>query len=212
MNISNFMKVVVAGSILTVGVLFCVAGPDSTLSAQEEEGGGGRGAGQGQGRGGGQGRGAAPQAPAPYKEMPVDKYDRNATLWAHERSGFKSGWQRGREVYFQNCWMCHSEYVIAGDWAPAPTLRDVTKRLTDAQITAKIQTGGGRMPAFKQLTDADIKDLLTLMHEKCGTFPTGGGCFDEHNPPPNPLYRFGTEYLAPNAVDAVDAAKPQAKP
>ena len=129
--------------------------------------------------------------------MPVDKYDRNATLWAHERSGFKSGWQRGREVYFMNCWMCHSEYVIAGDWAPVPTLRDVTKRLTDAQITTYIQNGAGRMPAFKQLTDADIKDLLALFHEKCGTFPTGGGCFDEHNPPPNPLYEFGTEYLAP---------------
>src|SRR5688572_4120323 len=119
MNISNFSKVVLAGSVVSVGLLFCLAGPDNRLLAQE-----------GEGRGGGQGRGAAPQgrggapqpAPAPYKEMPVDKYDRNATLWAHERSGFKSGWQRGREVFFMNCWMCHSEYVIAGDWAPVPTL------------------------------------------------------------------------------------------
>ena len=203
MNISNFSKVVLAGSVVSVGLLFCLAGPDNRLLAQEEEG---RGAGQGRGAAP-QGRGGAPQpAPAPYKEMPVDKYDRNATLWAHERSGFKSGWQRGREVFFMNCWMCHSEYVIAGDWAPVPTLRDVTKRLTDAQITTYIQNGAGRMPAFKQLTDADMKDLLALFHEKCGTFPTGGGCFDEHNPPPNPLYRFGTEYLAPNAVDA--AKKP----
>ena len=202
MNISNVMKVALAGSILSAGVLFCMTGPVRTLSAQ------GRGAppeGRGaapEGRGAGpQGRGAAPQA-APVKEMPVDKYDRNATLWANERSGYTSGWQRGREVYFMNCWMCHSEYVIAGDFLPVPSLRAVTKRLTDAEITARIQNGAGRMPAFKQLTDADIKDLLALFHEKCGTFPTGGGCFDEHNPPPNPLYRFGTEYLAPNAVDA----------
>ena len=202
MNASNSMKAVAALSILSVGMLFCVTGSESTLSAQ------GRGAapeGRGaapEGRGGGQGRGTAPQA-APYKEMPVDKYDRNATLWANERSGFTSGWQRGREVYFMNCWMCHSEYVIAGDFLPVPSLRAVTKRLTDAEITTRIQNGAGRMPAFKQLTDADMKDLLALFHEKCGTFPTGGGCFDEHNPPPNPLYRFGTEYLAPNAVDRV---------
>jgi mono/diheme cytochrome c family protein len=201
MKLSNVTRSAAVLSVLSVGVLFCFTGPDRTLSAQ----GGGAAA---QGRGGApEGRGGAPQAaPAPYKEMPVDKYDRNATLWAHERSGFKSGWQRGREVYFMNCWMCHSEYVIAGDWAPVPTLRDVTKRLTDAQITTYIQNGAGRMPAFKQLTDADIKDLLALFHEKCGTFPTGGGCFDEHNPPPNPLYKYGTEYLAPNAGDV--AKKP----
>jgi mono/diheme cytochrome c family protein len=134
--------------------------------------------------------------------MPVDKYDRNATLWAHERSGYTQGWQRGRELFFMNCWMCHSEYVIAADFLPVPSLKDVTKRLTDAQITAYIQNGAGRMPAFKQLTDADIQDLLTLFREKCGQSPTGSACFDEHNPPPNPLYRFGTDYLAPTAVDA----------
>ena len=193
--VSHFTKAVVAVTLIATGALIQTLGPES-LSAQ------GRGAApQGDGAAP-QARGAAPQT-TPYKEMPVDKYDRNATLWAHERSGYTEGWQRGREVYFMNCWMCHSEYVIAGDFLPVPTLRDVAKRLTDAQITAFIRNGAGRMPAFKQLTDADIKDLLTLFHEKCGTFPTGGGCFDEHNPPPNPLYRFGTEYLAPNAVDAV---------
>ena len=199
MNRSNLMEMVLAGSILSMGVLFSLTGSESTLSAQA-------GGAAPEGRGAApQGRGAAPQAAPVHQEMPVDKYDRNATLWAHERSGFKSGWQRGREVFFMNCWMCHSEYVIAGDWAPAPSLRDVTTRLTDAQIATYIQNGAGRMPAFKQLTDADIKDLLTLFHEKCGKSPTGSSCFDEHNPPPNPLYRFGTEYLAPTAVDA---AKP----
>jgi mono/diheme cytochrome c family protein len=200
MHVSNFRKAALAVSLAAGAVLFYNAGSNSALEAQ------GRGAGAGAPAP--QGRRAAPQgrggvAPeAPYKEMPVDKYDRNATLWANERSGYAQGWQRGREVYFMNCWMCHSEYVIAGDFLPVPSLRAVTQRLTDAQITTYIQNGAGRMPAFKQLTDADIKDLLTLFHEKCGTFPTGGGCFDEHNPPPNPLYRFGTEYLAPNAVDA----------
>lgn len=184
MSVSSYMKVFVTVFALSVGVaVYTSVSSKGALVAQ-----------------------AKPAAAA--VEPPIDPYDRNLTLWAHERSGAKSGWQRGREVFFMNCWMCHSEYVINGDFLPVPSLRDVGKRLTDAQITMYIQNGAGRMPAFKQLTDADIKDLLVLFKEKCAAFPTGGSCFDEHNPPPNPLYRFGTEYLAPNAVDALEAKRP----
>jgi mono/diheme cytochrome c family protein len=135
---------------------------------------------------------AGEQPKEPPKDLPPDPYDRNAQLWAYTRSGASNGWVRGREIYYMQCWMCHSEYVIAGDPYPTPSLRDVTKRLNDQMITARIRTGSRRMPAYspKQLTDADIQDLLALFKEKCGTFPTGGGCFDEHNPPPNPLYKF----------------------
>jgi mono/diheme cytochrome c family protein len=142
---------------------------------------------------------ALAQAPAAQREatpskppadLPPDPYDRNAQLWAHTRSGAQSGWVRGQELYYMNCWMCHSEYVIGGDHFPAPSLRAVSKRLSDEQITMKIKNGSARMPAFKQLTDADIQDLLVLFREKCGTFKAGGGCFDEHNPPPNPSYRY----------------------
>ena len=88
-----------------------------------------------------QDRGSPP--PVPATETPVDKYDRNLTLWVHQRSGYEKGWQRGREIYFMNCWMCHSEYVIAGDFLPVPSLRDVTKRLTDAQKDALLQVYRG---------------------------------------------------------------------
>lgn len=125
------------------------------------------------------------------KEMPVDPYERNTALWASQRAGATSGWQRGQEIYYMKCWMCHSEYVIAADPFPAPSLRAVAKRLTDEQVAMFIRNGTSRMPAYRyQLTDADINDLLALFKEKCGTLPTGGGCFDEHNPPPNPLYRY----------------------
>ena len=47
------------------------------------------------------------------------------------------------------------------------------------------------MPAYTPavISAADMSDLLMYLREKCGTFPTGGGCFDEHNPPANPHYR-----------------------
>ena len=130
--------------------------------------------------------------PTGVADTDVDPYDRNAMLWANYRSGYRSGWQRGQEIYYMRCWICHSEYIIAADHKPAPSLRDIAKRMTDLQITMFIRAGNKGMPAYsaEELTDADVKDLLSLFREKCGKFPTGGGCFDEHNPPPNPSYRF----------------------
>jgi hypothetical protein len=142
----------------------------------------------------------APPSPAGQaQEMPPDEYDRNSQLWAMQRAGFKSGWQRGQEIYYMRCWMCHNEYTIAADTAPpAPSLRDLFKRsqvagqpVTDQAVAAVIRRGGARMPAYSAvlLSDADMTDLLTYLREKCGTFAKGGGCFDEFNPPPNPRYR-----------------------
>jgi hypothetical protein len=142
-------------------------------------------------------------APSPQtaqtKQTDVDEDDPNSLLWAMQRAGYKSGWQRGQEIYYMKCWMCHNEYTIAADTAPpAPSLRDLFKRplvggqpVNDQNVAAYIRRGSGRMPAYTStvLSDADITDLVTYLREKCGTFRTGGGCFDEHNPPPNPRYR-----------------------
>ncbi len=175
MKLSTCVKTaVVLLSILTVGLLDRAREADRTLLAQAR----------------GDQRQEQP-AKGPYQAMPVDPYDRNATLWASQRAGATRGWQRGQEIYYMKCWICHSEYIIAADPTPAPSLRDVAKRLTDEQIATFIRNGTTRMPAYRyQLTDADINDLLALFKEKCGTLPPGHGCFDEHNPPPNPLYRF----------------------
>jgi len=126
----------------------------------------------------------------------IDPYDRIAQLWYRQRVA-KSGVGRGQEIYYMSCWVCHNEYTIAADKAHAPSLKDLFKPegVTDEIVTAKIRGGGSRMPAYPAsvLTDQDIKDLLAYMRAKCGTFPTGpkggGGCYDENNPPANPLYR-----------------------
>jgi hypothetical protein len=144
------------------------------------------------------GQTAAPQQTTPARQAEVDEDDPNSQLWAMRRAGYTSGWQRGQELYYMKCWMCHNEYTIAADTAPAPSLRDLYQRqlvgglpVNDQNVAAYIRRGSARMPAYSPavLSDADVTDLVTYLREKCGTFSAGGGCFDEHNPPPNPRYR-----------------------
>ena len=133
----------------------------------------------------------APAAQTEQKGQVADPYDRGAMLYRYQRVG-KSGVERGQEIYYLRCWMCHSEYVMATDPSPAPSLRNIFKTRDAKYVEGKIRTGGARMPRYtpETLTDEEVKDLVTYLEQKCGTFATGGGCFDEHNPPPNPAYRF----------------------
>lgn len=142
---------------------------------------------------------ASQAAPAPPPS--VDPYDRNAMLWAMQRVGTSSV-ERGQEIYYMRCWICHNEYTISAEENPAsaaPSLRDLFKRsrlrngqpVNEQTIAAMIRSGGPRMPAYApvNLSDKDVADVITYLKEKCGTFARGGGCFDEHNPPANPRYR-----------------------
>ena len=48
------------------------------------------------------------------------------------------------------------------------------------------------MPTYGEevLGDADLDDLVSFPPENCGVSETGGGGFDEHNPPPTPFYQY----------------------
>lgn len=183
MDVSNRMKIAATALvILGGGMLLRSSDFDATAAFAQAAG--------TQSQGSGQQRQATPPPPAGTEE--VDRYDRSALLYATRRTGATTGWQRGQEIYYMRCWMCHNEYTMAGDPAPAPSLRDVFERRNEEFVRAQIRNGSSRMPTYtvKNLPDADLDDLVTYLREKCGTFKTGGGCFDEHNPPPNPLYRF----------------------
>ena len=121
---------------------------------------------------------------------PGQEYDRQALLVASQRAGAKSGWRRGEEIFYMRCWICHSEYVIVSDHFPAPSLRNLYERYDDESVRGMIRAGSTGMPTYgpQVLSEADLDDLVTFLRENCGTSETGGGCFDEHNPPPNPFY------------------------
>ena len=134
----------------------------------------------------------------PTQQQPLDPYDRVSQLWYFQRLA-SSGWQRGQEIYYMRCWICHNEYTVIAEPGAAPSLRDLFKRprlmngqpVNDQTVAAFVRAGTARMPSYspQYFKDQDLADLVVYLREKCGTFKTGGGCFDEHNPPANPMYK-----------------------
>ena len=104
-----------------------------------------------------------------------------------------SGPDRGKEIYFYKCWVCHNDYTRAAG-SPAPTLRDLYKRpkllsgqpVNDETVAAKIKNGGTNMPGYQYtLSERDLADLVSFFREgKC--------CWEdseEKEPPRNPRYK-----------------------
>ncbi|HTL30515.1 MAG TPA: PQQ-binding-like beta-propeller repeat protein, partial [Tepidisphaeraceae bacterium] len=70
----------------------------------------------------------------------------------------------GRSVYQQNCLPCHGP--SREGVGMSPSLLGVTLRLKDDDITKLIHGGRGIMPAFKQMDDAKMKDLLAYLGDR----------------------------------------------
>ena len=134
-------------------------------------------------------QGSAQQA-ATGREVPLDEHQRSAQVFYMQRFA-KSGWQRGEEIYYMKCWICHNDYTIKAEKGAAPTLRGLYKReglwngdpVNDESVAKQIKDGSSRMPAFRYtLNDKDMADLLAYLRDKC--------CWDENKPLSNPHYRY----------------------
>ncbi len=68
----------------------------------------------------------------------------------------------GAGVYANNCAVCHGA-SRQGMPPTFPSLIGVSQRMTAQQIITRVRHGKGAMPAFPQLTDPQVKDLLTYL-------------------------------------------------
>ena len=75
----------------------------------------------------------------------MDQYQRSYEVLHHNEVA-KSGVDRGLTFYFHKCWTCHTA-AAAGDESGlvGPLLNDVSKRMSDQALAAKIKNGGPRM-------------------------------------------------------------------
>ena len=134
----------------------------------------------------------AGQSQAPGASTPqFDPYDRVALLWYKQRLA-ESGPERGKEIFYMSCWMCHNEYTAATTTVHAPLLDELFTRggVSDEALMARIRGGGFRMPAYSpaMLSDQDVTDVIAFLRETCAT-SDGGSCYDEMQPPSNPRYK-----------------------
>ena len=133
-------------------------------------------------------QGASPQGSSQgsgQKPAQKDDYQRSTDIFLY-RTTARSGPQRGEELYYYKCWICHNQFAKTG-----PQLHDLFKRpkfatsaydVNDSTVADKIKMGGPGMPSFgTTMKDADIADLIAYIKEGC--------CFDSENPPPNPRYK-----------------------
>ena len=179
MKLSTRVKIA-ATSIILACAIFAALGERSL--AQNEGGGG-----QAEGR---RNREVKREPKPEPKVLPPDDYQRSAQVLYLERMG-KEGADRGQEIYYMKCWICHNDYTRKADPKAAPTLKGVFNRaklmsgdaVNDESVMKQIREGSVGMPAYKYvLTDKDMADLMKYLHDKC--------CWDENNPPANPRYKF----------------------
>ncbi len=128
------------------------------------------------------GRQAAAQVPEANLQRSTEIYNLNTTA--------PDGAQRGEELYYYKCWMCHNAYSVEAG-TPATLLKDLYQRpvlmsgqpVNDETVAEKIRNGGPGMPGYRySLSDRDIADLLSYIRE-------GECCFEGEEPPANPRYR-----------------------
>ncbi len=75
----------------------------------------------------------------------------------------------GRQLYASNCLSCHGDQGL-GDGPKAASLYEAPANLqkhvphhSDAQLSKVIRSGPGPMPAFEDLSEDDMKALLTYL-------------------------------------------------
>jgi mono/diheme cytochrome c family protein len=115
---------------------------------------------------------------------PVKDYLQRSEEILEFRRAAASGPDRGQEIFYYKCWMCHNEFAKG-----APSLKGLFTHaamvsgepMSEEAVKNQIRNGSANMAAYKYaLNDADVNDLLAYLKEKC--------CWDSDSPPPNPRY------------------------
>jgi quinoprotein glucose dehydrogenase len=103
--------------------------------------------------------------------------------------------ENGAIIYRKNCTSCHG-LERQGSPPTYPALNDISK--TDDQIAMVLKQGQGIMPAFPQLSNRDIKDLISYLRSDTTTMP--------RTDPANSKIRYSVEipfFLDPYGAPAI---------
>lgn len=96
----------------------------------------------------------ASQLPCELTMVKIDAKDRRKTTVA----------EHGKTVYINNCMTCHGQNREGNE--SYPSLQNIDKKYTTAQVLDIINSGRRMMPSFKQIGDDDKKALLAFLLNK----------------------------------------------
>lgn len=102
----------------------------------------------------------------------------NDVAWTGGLTLNKQGGSRGETTYLAQCSACHGT-ERRGSPPAFPSLVDIEKTLSDAEITNVIHHGKGRMPSFSNIDEKGLHELLVFLHTQPDVANTGSK--------PNPL-------------------------
>src|SRR5690606_29447557 len=108
--------------------------------------------------------------------------------------------------YAQNCRICH-QANLQGQPPMIPSMVGVTDRMTPEQITAIVHQGRGTMPAFPDLSQTEINNLITYLRNPAAATPMAPQAPTSEGDPMVPS-RYQTGYGYYTASGGAWAIKP----
>jgi quinoprotein glucose dehydrogenase len=123
----------------------------------------------------------------------------NEMAWAVELAENTGDPMSGKGIYQSQCTICHRD-DMKGSPPLFPSLVGVRDQMTQEQIADRIRKGGGRMPAFPNLTSDEINALVKFVSEGENKELSSG-----QPAPPTMRYRFSgyTRFLDPDKYPAI---------
>src|SRR6185437_4866759 len=98
-------------------------------------------------------------------------------------SGGNAG--EGRALYSQNCQACHGP-TLEGNGS-APSLMGVVNQLGESGVRTTVHSGLGEMPAFNNLSDSDLNNLVAfLRNPNAAPGPRGAASVSSRQPRASP--------------------------
>ncbi|MBT9330819.1 PQQ-binding-like beta-propeller repeat protein [Paracidobacterium acidisoli] len=121
---------------------------------------------------------------------------------------------QGQVIYVQNCALCHTA-TLQGQPPGVPSLIGIVQKVGADRVKSTVQNGLSPMPAFPDLSDADIGNLIAyLSHPADAHVPPDILTRLEHPPAPRPSLepgvttRYWTGYGYMNSSDGLPAIGP----
>ncbi len=125
----------------------------------------------------------------------------NTIAWTGGLAPIHHNASEGEKLYMEQCAVCHGS-DRAGSPGAFPSLVGIEGRLSADGIRNMIRNGGGRMPSFPHLDDAEVDALLKYLGTSPSASGEAGGQSSTENQPPEFVFTGYRKFYDPDGYPA----------